>query len=252
MVLHRLQAPVTAYGMGPSMVPSAQFRELAAGEIVDVVERFNRWMRVRLPAEDIDPLSQKTILMENSLIPCDVALEPTRLQVNDRVAGRFSNSPSHLVMKFIWWAQQDRYLPWKPSERVEKFFSDHVVEHFPGKISGASRDGCFVIQRGKGAIPERLACLDWCILDRKQRMRRSFAWAYGGMLLAWGVGGATFALSPRPRRVYQRYVGWLVWCSLIVAPFSALGTYAYAQSAFSSAVMSSSLCGLLFHDLFYE
>ena len=34
-------------------------------------------------------------------------------------------------------------------------------------------------------------------LDRKQRMRRSFAWAYGGMLLAWGVGGATFALSPR-------------------------------------------------------
>jgi len=250
MIIHRLKAPVQAYGMGPSIVPSAPLRELAAGELLHVKERIGKWLHVSLPAEkEVDTMSQKAIAMEDSFIPHHAVMEKARYQIDDRVAGRFPNPPSHVLMRAISWAQKQ---PWKPSERLEKFFSDHVVEHFPGKVNGVAQDGHYVIQRQKGAIPERLACLEWCILDRRQRMLRSWKWSFGGMLTAWAVGGAIFVLRPRPRRVYQRYIGWLVWCSFIVAPFSALGTYAYAQSAFSAAVMSSSLSGLLFHDLFFE
>jgi len=253
----RVRTPVQAFGIGPGDVPSAPIRELAAGDLIEVGERLghSKWLRVRLPLEtEINPMSETDLKMQNSVIPIDTELEQGTRQLDDRVAGRFPVAPAHLLMRYIWYLQESKYIPdgLKPTKSMEKFLADACVEHFPGKVFGITQEGLYVIQRGKGNIPERLGCADWCILDRRQRIKRSFIWSYGGLVFAASLGGLFFISKPTKRKTFQGYMGWLVWSTILVAPFSAIGTFAFCQSAFSSAVMSTSMCGLLLHDFFYD
>lgn len=253
----RVRTPVHAFGVGPGDVPSAPIRKLAAGELIEVGEKLgkSKWLRVRLPlAKEIDPMSDKSLEMQNSIIPIETELQEGARQLNDRVAGRFPVAPAHLLMRYVWYLQTSKYIPdaMRPTKSLEKFLADACVEHFPGKVYGITQEGLYVIQRGKGNVPERLGCEEWCMLDRKQRIKRSFTWSYAGLVFAASLGGIFFVLRPTRRKTFQGYLGWLIWSTLVVAPFSAIGTFAFCQSAFSSAVMSSSMCGLLAHDFFYE
>jgi len=255
VVYYILRAPAQAFGISPSLVPSAPVRKLNDGDLIEIGEKVGPWYRARLPVEDkIDPMTDKEIEWQSSFVHQDTIMEKSIYQPGQNVAGRFPVDPAHLLLRRIWWLREFQYVPdiFKLPKDYDKKVGDAVVEHFPGKIIGLMKDNTYVIQRGKGNIPERLNAMDWCILARKPRIKRAFYWSYAGFILAAGVGGIHTAITSNKRQNYRTYVGWLVWGGLIVTPCCALGTYAYCQSAFSSLVMTSSMCGLLAHDLFYE